>query len=34
MHSLVKKIPGLEAHANNMQEVDLQILTFPCKIFL
>ena len=30
MRSLVKKKkPGLEAHANNIQEVDLEILTFP-----
>ena len=29
MRSLVKKKPGLEAHANNIQEVDLEISTFP-----
>ena len=31
MRSLVKKIPCPKAHANNVLEVNLGILTFPCK---
>ena len=30
----IKKIPCLGAHANNIREEDLEILTFPYKIFL